>query len=223
MAIDAPSLVTFHQSVGRLRHLHFQTSSSTFFSPHEFVAGFPITCGCAFSLSAFSPSVLPNNNRSSLSALSLYLFSILSRVDEALNLAERMLGHRIYTVQTGEAGQTCNTLLVCERKYSRREHYFAIVLDRELGGPVMLGCEQGGVDIEGLARDQPDTLIKMPIDIDAGLSREEAVQMAIKLNFTTPDLVQQGATYIERLYKLFSETDCSLLEINPIAQDIHDQ
>lgn len=76
-------------------------------------------------------------------------------------MAKRMLGHRIYTSQTGEAGQLCNKLIVCERKYSRREHYFAIVLDREFGGPVMIGCEQGGVNIEEIARDQPDALIRV--------------------------------------------------------------
>lgn len=71
-----------------------------------------------------------------------------------------MLGHRIYTAQTGESGQVCNRLMVCERMYSRREHYLAFVLDRELGGPVLIGCEQGGVNIEEVARDQPEALIK---------------------------------------------------------------
>ncbi|KAF8562049.1 hypothetical protein P879_03616 [Paragonimus westermani] len=148
---------------------------------------------------------------------------IVFSTEEALNLAKRMLGHRIYTAQTGEAGQLCNTLMVCERKYSRREHYFAIVLDRELGGPVMIGCEQGGVNIEELARDQPDALVKMPIDLDTGVSHSDAIHMARKLNFTSNDLVEVAATYIKQLFKLFSETDCTLLEINPIAQDIHDK
>lgn len=148
---------------------------------------------------------------------------IVFTIEEALNLAKRMLGHRIYTAQTGDAGQLCNTLLICERKYSRREHYFAIVLDRQVGGPVMIGCEQGGVNIEEMARDSPDALLKVPIDLDAGMSREQAVTMSRFLGFTSDDLVESGATYIQRLYKLFSTTDCTLLEINPMAQDIRGQ
>ncbi|OON16534.1 succinate-CoA ligase, beta subunit, partial [Opisthorchis viverrini] len=134
-----------------------------------------------------------------------------------------MLGHRIYTAQTGETGQVCNTLLVCERKYSRREHYFAIVLDREQGCPVMIGCEQGGVNIEEVARDQPEALTKIPVDITKGLPPEDALRIAKSLNFTTDTLVEKAAVYIERLYNLFVSTDCTLLEINPIAQDIHDE
>ncbi|VDP53508.1 unnamed protein product [Schistosoma mattheei] len=129
-----------------------------------------------------------------------------------------MLGHRIYTAQTGDTGQLCNTLLACERKYSRREHYLAIVLDRSSGGPVMIGCQQGGVNIEDIARDNPDALIKIPVDINKGLNKKDALFMAHKLGFTHPD---EAAVYIERLYKLFDSSDCTLLEINPISQDIN--
>ncbi|CAL8099742.1 unnamed protein product [Calicophoron daubneyi] len=148
---------------------------------------------------------------------------IVFTTEEATNLARRMLGHRIYTAQTGDAGQLCNTLIVCERKYSRREHYFAIVLDREVGGPVMIGCEQGGVNIEEMARDQPDALTIMPVDLETGPSRDDALKMAQKLNFTSAALTQEGASYIQRLFQLFASTDCTLLEVNPIAQDIHDK
>ncbi|KAH8855245.1 Succinate--CoA ligase [ADP-forming] subunit beta, mitochondrial [Schistosoma japonicum] len=143
---------------------------------------------------------------------------IVYSVDEAISVANRMLGHRIFTAQTGDSGQLCNTLLACERKYSRREHYLAIVLDRSSGGPVMVGCKQGGVNIEDIARDNPDALIKIPIDIDKGLDKKDAVMMAHKLGFSHSD---EAAVYIERLYKLFDSTDCTLLEINPISQDIN--
>ncbi|CAI2723118.1 unnamed protein product [Schistosoma spindalis] len=143
---------------------------------------------------------------------------IVYNVEEAINVANHMLGHRIYTAQTGDTGQLCNTLLACERKYSRREHYLAIVLDRSSGGPVMIGCQQGGVNIEDIARDNPDALIKIPVDINKGLDKKDALFMAHKLGFTHPD---EAAVYIERLYKLFDSSDCTLLEINPISQDIN--
>ncbi|VEL43713.1 unnamed protein product [Protopolystoma xenopodis] len=72
-----------------------------------------------------------------------------------------MLGHRIYTEQTGDSGQQCSTVMVCERKYSRREHYFAIVLDRATSGPVAIGSSQGGMNIEEVAAETPEALIKV--------------------------------------------------------------
>ncbi|CAH8432328.1 unnamed protein product [Schistosoma turkestanicum] len=143
---------------------------------------------------------------------------IVYSVEEAVDVANHMLGHRIYTAQTGSAGQLCNKLLACERKYLRREHYLAIVLDRSSGGPVMIGCQQGGVNIEDIARDSPDALIKIPIDINKGLDKKDASLMARQLGFSHPD---EAAVYIERLYKLFDSTDCTLLEINPICQDLN--
>ncbi|CAH8442991.1 unnamed protein product [Heterobilharzia americana] len=142
---------------------------------------------------------------------------IVYNIEEAVNVGSRMLGHRIFTAQTGDSGQLCNVLLACERKYSRREHYLAIVLDRSSGGPVVIGCEQGGVNIEDVARENPSALIKIPVDINKGLDKKDALYMAHKLGFAHAD---QAAEYIERLYKLFMASDCTLLEINPISQDI---
>ena len=78
-----------------------------------------------------------------------------------MNVAKRMLNHRIFTKQTGESGQECRTLMVCERKYSRREFYFAIVMDRISAGPVIISSSQGGVNIEEVARDNPDAIHKV--------------------------------------------------------------
>ncbi|CAH8490821.1 unnamed protein product [Schistosoma rodhaini] len=129
---------------------------------------------------------------------------IVYSIEEAVNVASQMLGHRIYTAQTGDTGQLCNKLLACEH--------------RSCGGPVMIGCQQGGVNIEDIARDNPDALIKIPVDIDKGLNKKDALFMAHQLGFTNPN---EAAVYIERLYKLFDSSDCTLLEINPISQDIH--
>ncbi|RTG91205.1 succinyl-CoA synthetase beta subunit, partial [Schistosoma bovis] len=96
---------------------------------------------------------------------------IVYNVEEAVNVANHMLGHRIYTAQTGDTGQLCNTLLACERKYSRREHYLAIVLDRSSGGPVMIGCQQGGVNIEDIALVCMDC--KMNFDDNAAFRQKE--------------------------------------------------
>merc|ERR1719187_2443508 len=85
--------------------------------------------------------------------------------NQAYDIATKMIGHKIFTKQTGEAGRNVDKLMVCERLYSRREYYFAILLDRATKGPVMLASPQGGMNIEEVARDTPEALITEPIDI----------------------------------------------------------
>lgn len=80
--------------------------------------------------------------------------------DEAVDIAKRMLGHRIYTKQTGESGQVCSAVNIVERKYLRREFYFAIALDRETAGPMIIASSQGGVNIEQVAAENPEAIIK---------------------------------------------------------------
>ncbi|KAH8855243.1 Succinate--CoA ligase [ADP-forming] subunit beta, mitochondrial [Schistosoma japonicum] len=124
---------------------------------------------------------------------------IVYSVDEAISVANRMLGHRIFTAQTGDSGQLCNTLLACERKYSRREHYLAIVLDRSSGGPVMVGCKQGGVNIEDIARDNPDALIK---DING-----HVICMDCKMNFDDNAAFRQKEIFAQRDWSQEDERD----------------
>lgn len=72
-----------------------------------------------------------------------------------------MLGHRIYTKQTGEAGTVCSAVIIVERKYLHREFYFAIALDRASAGPVIIASSQGGVNIEQVAAETPEAIIKV--------------------------------------------------------------
>ena len=67
-----------------------------------------------------------------------------------------------------------------------RETYFAILMDREYNGPVMIGSPQGGVDIEQVAKDSPQAIFTEPIDIHKGLTDEQADKMATNLEFTGP-------------------------------------
>ncbi|KAL3310549.1 beta' subunit [Cichlidogyrus casuarinus] len=143
---------------------------------------------------------------------------IVYSLDEALNVAKRMLGNRIFTKQTGEDGVKCSNVMICERMYLRREYYFAIVLDRASSGPMLIGSAQGGVNIEEVAAEDPNALIKYAVDINVGLTKEAALDFARKIGFSTEEATLEAATYFERMYKLFSEKDCTLIEINPIAE-----
>lgn len=138
-------------------------------------------------------------------------------VNKALELAAKMLGQTLVTKQTGPAGKPVNTLYVARKMRLTREMYFAILLDRKTAGPVMIGCSEGGTSIEDLAEKFPDKIIKIPVDIRKGITDEQALQMAKGLA-VTGDLAA-AAEQIKGLYKLFDACDCTMVEVNPLAED----
>jgi succinyl-CoA synthetase beta subunit len=129
-----------------------------------------------------------------------------------------MIGSKIHTKQTGESGRIVSKVMVCERLYSRREYYFAIVLDRKHAGPVLLASPQGGMNIEDVARDTPEALITEPVDIEKGIQPEQARKVASFMGFEGQQL-EQAVETITKLYELFMKYDTTLLEINPMAED----
>lgn len=138
-------------------------------------------------------------------------------VPKALELAARMLGQTLVTKQTGPAGKPVNTLYVARKMKLAREMYFAILLDRTTAGPVMIGCSEGGTSIEDLAEKFPEKIIKIPVDIRTGITDEQALAMARGLA-VTGDL-GAAAGQIKALYELFDKSDCTMVEVNPLAED----
>ncbi|XP_067950080.1 succinate--CoA ligase [ADP-forming] subunit beta, mitochondrial-like [Watersipora subatra] len=138
--------------------------------------------------------------------------------EEAGEMAEQMLGHKLITKQTGEAGRICNKVMVAERKYVRREFYFAIALDRKHAGPVLIASAQGGMNIEDVARENPDAIITEPVDILEGLTDCKAQRVAAAFGFHDQSLAQAVDT-MKKLYDLFIKNDATMLEINPMAED----
>ncbi|CAG8458006.1 2953_t:CDS:2 [Ambispora leptoticha] len=136
---------------------------------------------------------------------------------EAKKCAEKMIGHNLITKQTGPGGKICNTVFIVERKYIRREYYFAILQDRKSEGPVVVASSQGGVDIESVAAENPDAIIKLPIDIDVGLKKEDAKKLAEQLGFSHKTS-EDAAEMFTRLYKLFIDKDATQVEINPLVE-----
>merc|ERR1711931_381818 len=91
------------------------------------------------------------------------------------------------------------------------------MLDRAAKGPLLIASSQGGMSIEDVARENPDAIIKQPVDIHEGLSRELAVDYAKRIGFT-PGTEDQAADIFLKLYELFLKKDCTLLEINPFTE-----
>ncbi|EDV24684.1 uncharacterized protein TRIADDRAFT_25488 [Trichoplax adhaerens] len=138
--------------------------------------------------------------------------------DEAKTIAANMLGHKLITKQTGGAGVLCNKVMVSERLYPRREYYFAITMDPTSMGPIIIASNQGGVDIETVAAETPEAIIKQPIDIIEGLNRDTALSIARKVGFG-PEYIDQATDIIQKLYSVFIENDALMVEINPMTED----
>merc|ERR1712241_340266 len=143
---------------------------------------------------------------------------LLFSADEVETAAKGMIGDFLITKQTGAEGRICNSVMVTERKYTRKEYYLAFTNDRKFNGPVLIASTEGGVNIEEIAASNPDAIQTFPIDIIGGLTKEMAVEIASKLHFPTEDQEEVSETLI-KLYNLFLSKDATMVEINPFAED----
>lgn len=128
-----------------------------------------------------------------------------------------MLNQYLVTKQTGEKGRICNKVMVTERKFPRKEFYFAIMMERAFAGPVLIASSQGGVNIEEVAADNPDAIVYQPVDIIRGLQREDALKIATKVGMGNAK--ESTADMLLKMYDLFIKKDALLIEINPYAED----
>ncbi|KAM9951591.1 hypothetical protein ACTFIW_011291 [Dictyostelium discoideum] len=140
-----------------------------------------------------------------------------SSAEDVKKFASKMLGHTLVTKQTGEDGKVVHQVYVTERHFLRKEMYFAILMDRKAGGPVMVASPEGGVDIEGVARDNPSAIFKEPIDIMIGVQPEQTKRLAEKLGFSKKN-ISMAQDQMKKLYDFFIKNDCTLVEINPLAE-----
>ena len=95
--------------------------------------------------------------------------------------------------------------------------YFAILLDRASQGPMVIACAQGGTSIEDLAEEDPDQIIKVPIDSIVGMTDEDAAEIVQGLQIGGSH--EAAKEQVQALYKLFIEADCTMVEVNPLAED----
>ncbi|XP_058979965.1 succinate--CoA ligase [ADP-forming] subunit beta, mitochondrial [Musca domestica] len=137
---------------------------------------------------------------------------------EAEDVASKMINQLLVTKQTGAAGRICKKVMVAERKFPRREFYFAVMMERAFNGPVVIASSQGGVNIEEVAAENPDAIIYEPIDIKKGLTKEQALKVVKKVGLEDKH-ANDTVDMLQNMYKLFVEKDALLIEINPYAED----
>ncbi|KAK9720483.1 ATP-grasp domain [Popillia japonica] len=141
--------------------------------------------------------------------------------EEAAEIAGKMLGQYLVTKQTGEKGRICNAVMVAERKYPRKEYYFAIMMERAFNGPVIIASAQGGVNIEEVAADSPDAIVYEPIDINMGITSDQAERVAAKVGLEKHK--DSTVELLLNMYNLFISKDALLIEINPYAEDANEK
>ena len=135
---------------------------------------------------------------------------------EVRERADEILGMQLITHQTGPEGKMVRQVLVAEASDIKNELYLGLVIDRETSRITLMASEEGGVDIEKVAEETPEKIVKQSVDPAVGLQAFQARQLAFGLNL--PDEVIRPATsLIIDVYRAFVECDCSLMEINPLA------
>ena len=136
--------------------------------------------------------------------------------DDAADAAAGMLGRALVTPQTSPEGIVVRQVMVAEATDIARELYLAIVVDGEIGVPVAMASTEGGVEIEVVAETNPDKILQAAGDPIFGLTPYRARALAHQLDLPA-DLIRPADDLIGRLYRLFVDKDCTLVEINPLV------
>ena len=135
---------------------------------------------------------------------------------EARELAKKMLGQTLVTHQTGPTGKVVRKVLVVESVDIAREVYVAILMDRASEAPVVVASTEGGVEIERVAEEHPEKIIREPVHPLVGLQPFQALKLGRQLDFRG-DQLKAASKLLMNLYNLFVSLDCSLVEINPLV------
>ncbi|MFN2393269.1 MAG: ADP-forming succinate--CoA ligase subunit beta [Pyrinomonadaceae bacterium] len=133
---------------------------------------------------------------------------------EAHEIAEQMLGMMLVTHQTGAEGREVKALLVEEGLPIEKEFYLGITLDRVSGRNVFMASSAGGMDIEKVAEETPEKILKETIDPSVGLRPFQARKLAFGLGIPS-DLINQAAKFMLTLYEAYEKIDATIVEINP--------
>ena len=137
-------------------------------------------------------------------------------IDEVKQYATELLGKVLVTHQTGPEGKKVNRLLIEEGSNIKKEYYLSFVIDRQTAHVVMMGSSEGGMEIEKVAAEMPDKIVKEYIDPVIGLAPFQASRMAYTMGFPAP-AIRKVTNLMGCLYNAFIGEDCSLAEINPLV------
>lgn len=138
-------------------------------------------------------------------------------IDEVREAAESLLGDTLVTIQTGEKGQEVKTIYVTDGVDIAQEYYLGILLDRARSKNVIMVSTEGGVEIEQVAEETPEKIIKEWVEPGMDLQPNQARRLAFALGLEG-DAFKKAVKFITALYRCYNETDANLVEINPLVR-----
>jgi len=144
-----------------------------------------------------------------------------SSLEEVREYSDAILGMQLVTPQTGPEGREVKKILIAAACDIASEFYAGIVLDRQLGLPVLMLSAEGGMDIEEVAASTPEKIFKVSFDPGDGLPADEAREVAGRLGLDD-GLVEEMAGLLQKLARCFLDTDATLAEINPLVRTTDD-
>jgi succinyl-CoA synthetase beta subunit len=136
-------------------------------------------------------------------------------IDEVKTLAGQILGMQLVTHQTGAAGQKVRRLLIEDGADIKKELYVSVVTDRASQKVAMMASSEGGMDIEEVAHKTPEKIIKVFVDPTLGITDQQAKQLADGIGVPAASTAQ-AVDVLKKLYRVYMETDASLVEVNPL-------
>jgi len=137
-------------------------------------------------------------------------------IAQVIKHADAIIGMNLVTPQTGPEGQPVKRVLLEKGLNIEKELYLSLTADRESAGILIMASEAGGMDIEEVAAQTPEKIIKVHVNPLAGIYPYHCRQAAFGLNLEK-ELIKPFSQMLTALYKLFVDRDCSLLEINPLV------
>ena len=141
---------------------------------------------------------------------------VVKSIEEVKNATEKMLGMTLVTHQTGPEGKEVQRVYVEDGCDIARELYLGAVIDREHGGVTIMASTEGGMEIEEVAAKTPEKILMEPIDPAAGLQGFQCRNLAFKLGLEGAQ-IKTFSKFVNAVYTAFVETDCALMEINPLV------
>ncbi|HDN69094.1 MAG TPA: ADP-forming succinate--CoA ligase subunit beta [Gammaproteobacteria bacterium] len=145
---------------------------------------------------------------------------VASSLDEVKQFTDEMIGSNLVTPQTGEAGKMVHRVLVEQACNINKEYYLGMVIDRATQRITMIASASGGMNIEEVAKTDPDRVIREAVDPAIGLPGFQSRKIAAKMGFKGKQ-IGEAAKIMQALYRCFRDKDALLAEINPLA-DIDD-
>lgn len=137
-------------------------------------------------------------------------------VDEAEQAAAAILGKYLVSIQTGPEGKLVKNVLVAEQTDIAKEYYLAAIIDGMVGGALIMASAEGGQEIEVVAHNNPDAIVRVPVNPAAGYYPYVGRTLAARLGLSG-DQADQFDKVVEGLHRTLVATDASLVEINPLA------